>query len=282
MKVSVVFAVYNRAGYVTECIDSIFAQTLQDFEIIAADDCSEDNTLEVLRSIAAKDSRVKVLSNPRHRFIETLNVAMSMASGEYIARIDSDDTMLPKRLQRQVECMDADPTVAVCCSWYDTFGDCHAKGNHISGRIIRPYYRLLMGNFLANPTSMIRKSFLDEHHLCYQEENIYSEDYKLWTDITRLGGAIYVIPEILTRYRIHEGQLSRKYAQIQEESAFKAQMDALNDIVEKLSREDVYIEPLFEQLASFNERGLLSTEAIVRICYEIAESGARQTVYESY
>ena len=278
MKASVVFAVYNRAGYVTECIESILAQTLQDFEIIVADDCSEDNTLEVLRSIAAKDSRVKVLSNPRHRFIETLNMAMSMAQGEYIARIDSDDTMLPQRLQRQVECMDADPTVAVCCSWYDTFGDYHVQGDHISGRITRPYYRLLLGNFLANPTSMIRRSFLTEQNICYQEENIYSEDYKLWTEIAKLGGSFYVIPEVLTRYRIHEGQLSRQFAQIQEESAFKAQMDALNDIVEALNREDSRVGPLFEQLAAFNENGLLSTDTIVRICYELAENNARHAV----
>ena len=278
MKVSVVFAVYNRASYVTECIDSILAQTLQDFEIIVADDCSEDSTLAVLRGIAAKDGRVKVLSNPRHRFIETLNMAMSMAQGEYIARIDSDDVMMPQRLWKQVECMDADPTVAVCCSWYDTFGDYHAQGNHISGRIIRPYYRLLLGNYLANPTSMIRRSFLTEHNLCYQEENIYSEDYKLWTDIARLGGSFYVIPESLTKYRIHEGQLSRQFAQIQEESAFKAQMDALNDIVDTLSRKDNRVELLFEQVAAFNERGLLSTSTMVRICYELAENEARQTV----
>lgn len=275
MKVSVVMAVYNRAKYINECMDSILAQKFQDFEIIVADDCSKDSTLEILNDYAAKDKRIHIIANQRHHFIETLNMGMDMAKGEYIARIDSDDLMMPERLERQVEVLDRDDSVAVCCSWYDIFGDSHSERKNISGRIMRPYHRLLLSNFLANPTSMIRKSFLDEYHLNYDEKYIYSEDYKLWTEIARLGGGFYVIPDSLVKYRVHEDQLSFKHGTVQAESAFKAQIDVLNDLVERHGLTDSRFDDLFTILTSFNDEGLLSPDTVFRICYELVENQSR-------
>lgn len=275
MKVSVVMAVYNRAKYINECMDSILAQKFQDFEIIVADDCSKDSTLEILNDYAAKDKRIHIIANQRHHFIETLNMGMDMAKGEYIARIDSDDLMMPERLERQVEVLDRDVSVAVCCSWYDILGDSLPVWKDISGKIVRPYHRLLLGNFMANPTSMIRKSFLDEYHLSYDEKYIFSEDYKLWTEIARLGGGFYMIPDSLVKYRVHEDQLSYKYGAVQAESAFKAQIDVLNGLVERHSLTDSRFDDLFTILTSFNDEGLLSPDTVFRICYELVENQSR-------
>lgn len=281
MKVSVVMAVYNRAKYINECMDSILAQRFQDFEIIVADDCSKDNTLEILNGYAVKDKRIHIIANQRHHFIETLNMGMDMAKGEYIARIDSDDLMMPERLERQVEVLDRDVSVTVCCSWYDIFGDSHSVRKNISGRIVRPYHRLLLSNFLANPTSMIRKSFLDKYHLCYDEKYIFSEDYKLWTEIARLGGGFYVIPDCLVKYRVHKDQLSFKHGAVQAESAFKAQIDVLNDLVERHGLKDSRFDDLFTILTSFNDDGLLLPDTIFRICYELVENQSRLSKEEA-
>lgn len=281
MKVSVVMAVYNRAGLVGECLESILAQTFQDFEVIVVDDCSEDNTLDILQSFAERDKRIRVFSNPRHRFIETLNIGMSMAKGEYIARIDSDDVMLPERLEKQVELFERDASVTVCCSWFNLFGTNQSKQEGMSGRVIRPYHRFLLGNFLANPTSMIRRSFLEKNQLHYHEDYIFSEDYKLWTEIARLGGGFFVIPEYLVKYRVHEGQLSFRHRTIQAKSAFKARTDVLNNLVEKHCLTDGRFETLFTMLAAFNDDGLLSPETIFHICYEMVENKSRLSQEEA-
>jgi len=281
MKVSVVMAVYNRAKYINECMDSILAQKFQDFEIIVADDCSKDSTLEILNDYAAKDKRIHIIANQRHHFIETLNMGMDMAKGEYIARIDSDDLMMPERLERQVEVLDRDVSVAVCCSWYDILGDSLPVWKDISGKIVRPYHRLLLGNFMANPTSMIRKSFLDEYHLSYDEKYIFSEDYKLWTEIARLGGGFYMIPDSLVKYRVHKDQLSFKHGAVQAESAFKAQIDVLNDLVERHGLKDSRFDDLFTILTSFNDDGLLLPDTIFRICYELVENQSRLSKEEA-
>lgn len=272
MKVSVVIAVYNRARYIGECIESILAQDFQDFEIVVADDHSDDGTIEILHQMAVRDNRIRVIANQRHQFIETLNMAMNEAQGEYIARIDSDDIMLPERLDRQVAILDQDPTLTVCTSWYKVLGTQPVPMVNRSGRIVRPFSRLLMGNFLTNPTSMIRKSFLVQHHLCYHEDYIFSEDYKLWSEIARLGGGFYIIPERLTYYRFHDEQLSVRHCDVQAESAFKVRTDMLNEMVGKMCMEDSRVDTLFSLLASYNEEEVLSADTIFLICYELVEN----------
>jgi hypothetical protein len=189
--------------------------------------------------------------------------------------------MMPERLERQVEVLDRDVSVAVCCSWYDILGDSLPVWKDISGKIVRPYHRLLLGNFMANPTSMIRKSFLDEYHLSYDEKYIFSEDYKLWTEIARLGGGFYMIPDSLVKYRVHKDQLSFKHGAVQAESAFKAQIDVLNDLVERHGLKDSRFDDLFTILTSFNDDGLLLPDTIFRICYELVENQSRLSKEEA-
>lgn len=272
MKVSVVMAVYNREDMIRECVESILKQSYEDFEAIIVDDHSEDATFEVLQEFARNDVRIKAFRNERHNFIESLNLGLSEAKGEYIARMDSDDVMLSDRLEKQIACMDQDISLTVCCSWCEIFGHYHSVSNRITGRIHRPYHQFLLGNYLANPTSMIRKSFLKEHELRYQEEYIYSEDYKMWTEIAKYGGEFYVIPEVLTRYRVHDKQVSIQHKKIQANSAFKARNDVLNDLLEIESQKDPNVEFLFKLLSIYNDKELLSMETICRILYEILEN----------
>lgn len=279
MKVSVVIAVYNRARYIGECVESILAQDFQDFEIVVADDHSDDGTIEILRQMAVKDKRIRIIANQRHRFIETLNMAMDEAQGEYIARIDSDDVMISERLDRQVAILDQDPTLTVCTSWYKVLGTQPIPVENRSGMIVRPFSHLLMGNFLTNPTSMIRRSFLIQHQLRYHEDYIFSEDYKLWSEIARLGGGFYIIPERLTYYRFHDEQLSVKHCDVQTESAFKVRNDILNEMVYNMNIEDSRVEKLFSLLASYNEEEVLSADTIFLICYELMENKYKKAHY---
>ncbi|HQX31586.1 MAG TPA: glycosyltransferase family A protein, partial [Flavobacteriales bacterium] len=112
MKVSVVVPVYNKAPFLRECFESIFAQSFTDLEVIAVDDASTDNSLDVLRSFT--DPRLRVLSNPTNKGPGvTAQHAMDQAEGEYIIRVDADDILLPHRFKEQIAFMDAHPEIGI-------------------------------------------------------------------------------------------------------------------------------------------------------------------------
>ena len=114
-KISVLMPIYNtQEEHLREAIESILNQTFSDFELIVIDDCSTDTTGEILKRLAERDERVKVHPNEVNlRLPSSLNKAISLARGRYIARMDADDIALPERLERQYAFMEAHPNVAL-------------------------------------------------------------------------------------------------------------------------------------------------------------------------
>lgn len=100
VKISVVTPVYNRAHLLLYSIQSVFDQTFQDWELIAVDDGSTDNSFKILQDCAEREPRMKVTRLPRHLGItNALNMGNRLASGEVLVKHDSDDLSLPNRLQ---------------------------------------------------------------------------------------------------------------------------------------------------------------------------------------
>jgi len=93
--VSVIMSVYNAEKFLNSAIESITNQTFTDFEFIIIEDCSTDNSLDILEEYAKKDSRIKIIKKEKNigikGFIENLNLGISIAKGKYIARMDQDD-----------------------------------------------------------------------------------------------------------------------------------------------------------------------------------------------
>lgn len=98
-KVSILMPVYNTASYLKACLDSIIQQTDQNWELIAVDDFSTDDSSHILQQYAQQDSRIKVLENKQKGIISALRIAMQHSSGDYITRMDSDDKMMPKKVE---------------------------------------------------------------------------------------------------------------------------------------------------------------------------------------
>ena len=93
--VSVIIPCYNAEKYVESAIRSIMNQTYKNLEIIITDDCSTDDTLEILQKLAKEDSRIKLYKNETNlKIVKTLNNMISQANGKYIARMDADDISL--------------------------------------------------------------------------------------------------------------------------------------------------------------------------------------------
>ena len=109
-KVSVLMPNYNAWKYISEAIQSILNQTFTDFEFIIIDDCSTDNSWEIIQEFAKKDSRIIALRNVKNLTVcRTANRALDMVCGEFIARLDSDDVALPERFSQQLDFLEKNP-----------------------------------------------------------------------------------------------------------------------------------------------------------------------------
>jgi glycosyltransferase EpsE len=117
-KVSVVTTVFNGEPYFDRAVPGILGQTLQDFEYIIVDDGSTDRTPGLLREVARRDPRVRILSPGRVGFCRAANLGIEQARGEIIARQDFDDRSYPDRLRAQVAFLDAHPAVGIVGGHY--------------------------------------------------------------------------------------------------------------------------------------------------------------------
>lgn len=115
MKISVIIPVYNTGKYLVKCLESVINQTLKDIEIICIDDGSTDNSLEILKEFAKKDSRMKFLTQKNQGQSVARNAGIKTAQGEYIGFIDSDDWADEKmfeKLYNNAKTYDSD--IAMC------------------------------------------------------------------------------------------------------------------------------------------------------------------------
>lgn len=137
--VSVIMPTYNSARWVAESIDSVLSQTYKDIELIIADDCSTDNTCDILRSYEAKDPRVKVLYADKNLGAgQTRNRCIEVAQGRYIAFCDSDDRWMPTKLEKQLAFLHEKD----CCMTYASYITCNEQGKN-TGVIIAPHKQSL-------------------------------------------------------------------------------------------------------------------------------------------
>src|SRR5262245_11551620 len=107
--ISVILACYNTERYIASAVQSILAQTLGDFELILIDDGSTDSSSQICQDLAAKDSRIRLITRPNKGLTKTLNEGLSLATAPLIARMDADDLSLPTRFEKQVAYLSAHP-----------------------------------------------------------------------------------------------------------------------------------------------------------------------------
>lgn len=187
--ISVIIPLCNHASHIHDAVESILNQSFVDFEIIFTDSGSTDDTLSIIRTF--KDQRTRMIAgNDR---IQALNAGLKSASGKYIAIMSVNHVMHVDRLKIQYAIMEAEPSIAVCGSRIKQFGNHNpAPVETLAiGLIESPLLAFLQGNCIIHATVMIRKSFLTEHQLQY-ENYPDVEDFKLWTEIAKHGGQFYV------------------------------------------------------------------------------------------
>lgn len=208
--VSVRIPSYNHEKYINECIDSVLAQTFQDFEIIITDDGSTDKTVELISEY--KDPRIKLNVYSRNRGLATAVAdCVGRSCGKYIANLCSDDAWEPEKLEKQVAFLESNPR-------YDAVFTKVKFIDENSAQINKPHYYssafdvenrpredwlnhfFYHGNSLCIPSVLIKRSIYEK--LDYQDKRMTNLlDFDLWVKFC-LESELYIIDEKLTHFRI--------------------------------------------------------------------------------
>ena len=200
--ISVLMPVYNGSKHIREAIDSILSQTHANFELIIIDDCSRDNTIEIVKSY--KDKRIVLLQNEVNlRTASSLNKAIEIAKGKYLARMDQDDISYPKRFEKQIAFLEDNPDYGICGTQLRNFGE-HVKGEiDTNTPLLHEELQLRNLYYVAfdHTSVMMRRSVLINKNLRYRV-GVIAEDYSLWIQILLVAKGAN-LEEVLMKRRVH-------------------------------------------------------------------------------
>ncbi len=198
--VSVVLPVYNAARWLPAALDSLLGQTFRDFELLAVDDGSTDESLDILHRV--RDPRVRVLAGPHRGVVAAMRTALAEARAQIVARADADDVSRPDRLERQVQFLGEHPEVAVVGAAVRRLG--RRLSNPPDTARIR--WAALYRNPFANPTVAYRRSAA----LAvggYPDDHVHVDDYPFLSRlIDRFEAAN--LPDVLVEMTVHPASIS--------------------------------------------------------------------------
>ena len=204
-------SVYNGSSYLEETMESIVNQTFTDFEFIIIEDCSTDNSPEIIANYANKDKRIIIVKNEENiGLTKSLNKGLKLAKGDYIARQDADDVSLPSRLEKEVLLLENNPEIGLVSCSFDVID---SQGNRIgehkrlkSNPDLVSWYLLFHNHIGGHSQVMFRKKLAIELG-GYDENRRYSQDYELWSRLM-LVSKIAILPDFLLKRRKHSESIS--------------------------------------------------------------------------
>lgn len=210
-RISVIVGIYNCAPYLVEALDSLYAQTYQDFKIILCEDGSSDDTYQVAADYAAKHDNIVLIKNERNMGLNfTLNRCLEYADTEYVARMDGDDISLLERFEKEITFLDEHPEYAiVSCPmiYFDEQGEFgRGKGGFESTK-----EKLIYGTAFCHAPCMIRREAYEAVGGYTTDKRLLRlEDYNLWMKMFAKGYRGYVLEECLYKMRDDRNATSRR------------------------------------------------------------------------
>lgn len=225
--VSVILPAYNGEKTVEAAVRSILAQSMPDFELIAIDDGSVDETPRILSRLQACDPRVCVVRQPHRGLVAALQRGLAEARGRYIARMDADDIALPDRLKAQQARLESRPEVGLVSCRVRFGGDPEQQKGY--AEYVRWTNSLLsaedisLSRFiespLAHPSVMFRKELAER--LGGYRDGDFPEDYELWLRWLEAGVRMEKLPAMLLVWNDSAGRLSRTSPRYSIESFYR-------------------------------------------------------------
>lgn len=220
-RVSVLIPTYNCAQYIGEAIESVLAQTFQDFEIIVMDDGSTDDTAQIV----ARYPRVRYIQKEHSGISDSRNAAIAAAAGEIVAFLDADDLFAPDKLQKQVEYLDANPDCHLIFTKAENFyQDAQAE----RGEAQQGLYNASLERCII--TSAIRRSVFREHG-GFRTDYPHGEDTQFMYRLSISGLSIdQCLPEVLYKRRVHHSNISLTHEGPGANRLMEIMADALREV----------------------------------------------------
>ncbi len=220
-KVTVLMSVYNSEEFIRPAIESILNQTFKDFEFLIINDGSKDDCRKIIDEYSKKDKRIRLVSRENKGLVASLNEGISLAKGEYIARMDSDDISTPNRLDAEVEFLDMHRSVGLVGSNY-TIIDEKTEEPKVTTNVFTHPEDLKATQFISNQYghgSVMMRAAIARKAGGYNPDVGHVEDYDLWTRINRMSD-IANIREPLYLYRSVASGVTLKNHELQIRQAF--------------------------------------------------------------
>ncbi len=231
-RISVLLPLRNEGHYLEECLDSLRMQTFRDFEVIAIDDGSSDDTAPIFGSTARRDARFHLYPARGKGIVSALNQAAEIASTPLLARMDGDDVCCPERLEKQFHFLAEHPEIAVVGSLVDIFPKPLSMGmeryeNWLNSLVTHDQMsdQRFVESPLAHPSVLIRREAFNA--IGGYQALRWPEDYDLWLRLLESGYRLAKVPESLLKWRDTAHRTSRTSRQYSPEAFRNCKLEYL-------------------------------------------------------
>lgn len=204
--VSVIMPVYNAARFVADTVESAATQTYKDIEIVLVDDCSKDNSAEIIAELQKKFPNIVYHKQEKNQGAAVArNTALNLAKGRYVAFLDSDDLWMPDKIERQLELMQNEncPFCYAAIDFIDEAGNITKGKRHIKETCDYDY--LLHNTIIATSTVVVDRNIMGNFQMPLRRGG---QDYATWLLLLRDGIVARGINDVLSHYRISSNSLS--------------------------------------------------------------------------
>lgn len=204
-KVSIIVPMYNAEKFIGKTIESVLAQTYQNWEMLIMNDVSTDNSLAIVSVYAKKDERIKIVNTEKNvGVVKGRNFLIDLASGKYIAFLDADDYWHNEKLEKQIKFM-KEKNASISCTEYTRVKENEEKINDVIIKEEISYNDMLKNNYLGCLTVIYDAEKIGKRYFKELEKN---EDYVLWLEIVKDINTIYGLKENLAYYRVLDNSRS--------------------------------------------------------------------------
>lgn len=245
--ISVIMPAFNAAQHIRQSIQSVLAQTFDDWDLIVVDDGSTDETAIVAGSFS--DPRIHCVGRENGGQAAARNTGIVSTHGEFVAFLDADDLWLPEKLDRQLEIARRTSADVVYCDGYVFFdGGDEERSDFFAvvpglkdGSTMTPL--LYQYNRVATLSAMVKRQVIESIGL-FDESRLFQncEDYELWLRLARAGHTFYGMPEKLMRYRRHQSSTTHRDSRMLRPmiEVMKKHSDAVDEKTARARIRDLY------------------------------------------
>lgn len=216
--VTVITPLYNAEKYIAETIESVINQSYQNWEMIIVDDCSTDNSREIVKEYEKKDRRIRLIESESNFGgpARPRNIGLDNAKGEYIAFLDADDVWLSEKLEIQVSFLKKNPDVDICHTLANVIDEnSKFQGFFENQRVYKKLKPFISRNnilFYTNNININSTLMKFNNVLKFEEDKnlVALEDWKYWIDSQRNCKKIVLLDDVLLNYRVHQSSISNR------------------------------------------------------------------------